>query len=232
MEKVELISEIDLNLVKQKHRDEDAIIYQHYVIVSDGTVYKYHKRTSGIVRCGDRFKLDTSINGRKVAKVFNSIEEALLYRDKIEKEEGVRVNRIGDLVEIKCSIHKGYKCIKIWENGCKKIRLLHRIILEFFVGQSPDDKTMALHIDDNKLNNHVNNLYWGDDYDNTCDKIRNGIILKGERNPNSKITYTDVLNIRKIYKLGVFQSEIAGMYDIGQSQVSRIIRGESWTEER
>lgn len=50
----------------------------------------------------------------------------------------------------------------------------------------------------------------------------------GERNGSAKITTNDVHCIRALYAKGCLQKEIAEMFGLGQSHISRIIRGESW----
>lgn len=51
---------------------------------------------------------------------------------------------------------------------------------------------------------------------------------KGSRNKNSKITEADVSVIRKMYKDGVSQRQIAERFPITQTVVSDIVRKESW----
>ena len=55
----------------------------------------------------------------------------------------------------------------------RKVRI-HRLVCETFHGPAPADKPHACHRDDNKLNNHADNLYWGSFSDNIQDQIRNG----------------------------------------------------------
>lgn len=52
-------------------------------------------------------------------------------------------------------------------------RYVHILVLEAFVGLRPPG-LMGLHEDDDKLNNRVGNLRWGDRSDNQLDMVRNG----------------------------------------------------------
>ena len=52
-------------------------------------------------------------------------------------------------------------------------RYVHHLVLEAFVGPRPEG-LMALHYDDDYMNNHVGNLYWGTLSQNTLDSVRNG----------------------------------------------------------
>lgn len=49
------------------------------------------------------------------------------------------------------------------------------MILLAFVGPAPKGRKLARHLDDNRRNNAVENLAWGNDQDNHDDAIRNGI---------------------------------------------------------
>lgn len=51
---------------------------------------------------------------------------------------------------------------------------------------------------------------------------------RGEKNSQTKLTESDVHEIRRLYTGGWLQREIAGEYDIHQSGVSRICRDKQW----
>jgi hypothetical protein len=50
----------------------------------------------------------------------------------------------------------------------------------------------------------------------------------GESNPEAKINRAAADDIRERYDNGESQSEIAGVYQIDKSQISRIVRGVAW----
>lgn len=56
--------------------------------------------------------------------------------------------------------------------GASARSLVHRLVLEAFVGPRPAGM-QGLHNDDDKLNNHVANLRWGTQADNARDAVRN-----------------------------------------------------------
>src|SRR5690606_12491028 len=51
---------------------------------------------------------------------------------------------------------------------------------------------------------------------------------KGEGNPCSKLTEADVIEIKKLIRDGIKQSEIAKMKDIPRYTVNKISRGTAW----
>jgi hypothetical protein len=55
----------------------------------------------------------------------------------------------------------GYVMVTIFKNTVRMPSLIHRLVLLTFVGLPPEGKEIGMHIDDNKLNNHVSNLKWG-----------------------------------------------------------------------
>src|SRR5699024_277444 len=79
---------------------------------------------------------------------------------------------------------------------------VHRLVAKAFLGDSPPNKTHVLHKDDIKTNNHVSNLYWGDDADNMRDMIKNGRLLRGSDKTDAKLSEEDIENIRAKYAEG------------------------------
>ena len=76
--------------------------------------------------------------------------------------------------------------------------LVHRLVLEAFVGPAPEDKPLGLHWDDDPANNCLGNLRWGSRSDNMHDRVRNGGVKARARckrgheyTPENTYTYTD-----------------------------------------
>lgn len=53
----------------------------------------------------------------------------------------------------------GYLLIKLWKNDCYKHFMVHRLVAEAFI-PNPDNLPIINHKDENKSNNHVDNLEW------------------------------------------------------------------------
>ena len=53
----------------------------------------------------------------------------------------------------------GYKRVYLWKDGRKQNMLVHRLVALSFL-PNPDGYSDVNHIDENKSNNHVDNLYW------------------------------------------------------------------------
>ena len=72
-------------------------------------------------------------------------------------------------------ITNGYLQVELrGENGARKGKLVHRLVLEAFIGPPPSDGLQACHNDGNQLNNRLDNLRWDTPAENTRDVFRHG----------------------------------------------------------
>ena len=69
----------------------------------------------------------------------------------------------------------GHIAVGLSLDGVQKTVRVHRLVAEAFItNDDPEGKPHVLHWDDDKENNHVSNLRWGNPSDNMRDKVRNG----------------------------------------------------------
>lgn len=136
----------------------------------------------------------------------------------------VRSHHIPEKVLAPGKTSAGYYVVNIYgPNGRRNQRLVHRLVLEAFVGPCPPGMECC-HGDDNKTNNTVKNLRWGTRAENIADRRRQGP-LKG----CSKLTETDVHFIRHWLRKGYTNRLISKKFGISDGAISRIKRGKSWT---
>ena len=69
--------------------------------------------------------------------------------------------------------NNGYMCVRLWNNNTYTSRTLHTLIATHFL-ENPNNLPCVLHKNDNKLDNTLENLYFGDYKDNGADAKRNG----------------------------------------------------------
>jgi predicted XRE-type DNA-binding protein len=101
------------------------------------------------------------------------------------------------------------------------------IICCAFHGPKPFPLAEVAHWDGNSKNDAPSNLRWATHSENIKDTKRyDPGYHVGERNGHCKIRDVDIDNILDLYKRGYKQREIAKIYGISQSHVSRIVRGE------
>jgi hypothetical protein len=71
-------------------------------------------------------------------------------------------------------------------------------------------------------------LYAGTRKQNVADGLRKGTMLLGKRNGSTKLSKTDVLNIRRRVYLGEMQMEIAEDFGVTAACISNIMARRSW----
>ncbi len=121
--------------------------------------------------------------------------------------------------------HRGprrtYLCVDLTRDGRRHSFLLHRLILEAFVGPRPVGMECR-HLDGNPQNNALSNICWGTHAENGTDTRRLGRYAV-------KLTEQQVREIRTRYAAGgVLQRELAEEYGTTRMNVSSIINRASW----
>ena len=132
---------------------------------------------------------------------------------------------------LKCSTCNkfGHLFSKLIKNGERKSFLIHRLVLENFVGPCPEGLETRHHNGDAQ-DNRLENLCWGTPLENACDRKVHGTNNEGERNGRAKLTNESVAQMKKEYAAGQFsQARLARRYDIHPSVVSTIVHGKRWS---
>jgi len=125
--------------------------------------------------------------------------------------------------------NNGYLGVGLFKNGIRKDFLVHRLVLETFIGPCPKGKE-GCHNDGNKENNFIGNLRWDTKKENCKDRKIHG----NERNQNGSKNNMAKLNdnkIREIIKLhleGKSNTEIAKIFNVSQPNVSLIVNRKTW----
>lgn len=106
----------------------------------------------------------------------------------------------------------------------------HRIAWQIFTGQPVPKGVLVLHSCDNPACCNIKHLSLGSPQDNMNDKMSRGreINLKGQDCPSAKLTQANVLEIFERLTNGESQYSIAKVFNISQTTVSEIARGEIW----
>ena len=124
---------------------------------------------------------------------------------------------------------KGCKYMRVLitnEKG-RKVALVHRVILETFVGPCPPGKE-SCHYDGDRTNNHIENLRWDTRKNNFVDRERHGHTMKGERHHFTKFANKDIVDIRLRARMGETHKSIAKSYDVTRQTISYIVRRDTW----
>lgn len=114
-----------------------------------------------------------------------------------------------------------------------KTERAHRLMFKLFY-QVDIDGWCVLHKCDNPLCINPEHLFLGTLADNMQDAMRKGRLkvptssLFGEANPAAVLTQADVNVIRDHLRAGATQAQIAILFGVSESNISRIKRGETW----
>lgn len=128
-------------------------------------------------------------------------------------------------------IHDGHFRIDLYSfNGIAKIRAVHHLVLEAFVGPCPDGHECC-HADGDAGNNALANLRWDTHSANCLDAVRhgtfNGLHKKGVHHPASKLTEAAVAFIRSD-KHSLTHQTLADIFGVSRENISRVMRRETW----
>ena len=106
----------------------------------------------------------------------------------------------------------------------RKKRLVHRMVLETFVGACPEGMQGAL-FDGDRSNPELSNLRWASRSENERDKRRHGRDNRGERHGMAKLTPGKV---RAIRRSAGRVTDVARRFGISAPTVCDIRSGRSW----
>jgi hypothetical protein len=116
------------------------------------------------------------------------------------------------------------------QEGRPRIRkLVHRLVLETFVGPCPPDM-QGCHNNGDFTDNRLDNLRWDTCKANMADKRRHGTMARGSRIGTSKLIQADVDEIRRLSAEGKTNAWIGKAFGVRDCHVGRIVRRVCWAE--
>lgn len=132
-------------------------------------------------------------------------------------------------IMIKNFSKRQYLNVKLTQKGDPKTFKVHRLVANAFI-PNPENKPQVNHIDGIKTNNRVENLEWCTNKENMHHAIVNGLkkSIRGEGNPNAKLSIEKVKQIKQLLDLGFLQDEVAEVYGVGSRCISKIKTGIRW----
>lgn len=130
------------------------------------------------------------------------------------------------------TLRGGYKQLNIRLSGNRRHSLyVHKFVAKHFIPKTNEEKEFVVHLDENKNNNHWQNLKWMTRAELTQWQIDHGI-YKSEnkkRASNTKMTESKVKLLKKWIQEGKTKKKIlAKRFGISTMQLNRIERGENW----
>ena len=164
------------------------------------------------------------------------------FWSKVDKNGPIRAHcpELGPCWVWTACLEQGYG--RIWFEGSPK--RAHRVAWEITHGSIPEGMCVC-HKCDNPPCCNPNHFFLGTKADNTADRDAKGrtakgdtngarlhpeklVIMRGEDCGKSKLTESDIAEIRKRLATGEMQRSIAEDFDITQANVSAINTGKTW----
>jgi hypothetical protein len=118
----------------------------------------------------------------------------------------------------------GYPFCNLFRNGKSRMNYVHTMVLEAFVGKRPDGM-ICCHNDGNPSNSTLGNLRWGTPAENNEDMALHGTRLVGMRQPNSKLSDQQVLEIRAST---MTTASLARLLSVSESTVRKVRKVRAW----
>lgn len=125
-----------------------------------------------------------------------------------------------------------YLCVGLHKNGHKKSHMIHRLMLETFIGPCPKGKE-GCHNDGNPENNLIENLRWDTRSANVKDSIKHNTRFQadntGSKNHFAKLNEKQVRIIRWLLKENKLSlTEIAKIFGVHYSTIYDIKNNKTW----
>jgi len=112
-----------------------------------------------------------------------------------------------------------------YRNKMKKWRA-HRYIYNEIHGLP--DGLLVCHSCDNRKCVRPSHLFLGTSADNSRDMVSKSRSCSGESNPMSKLSASDVIEIRRLSEMGKSQKYLSEKYGVCDGHISRIINRKKW----
>lgn len=122
---------------------------------------------------------------------------------------------------------RGYHLYSLQRGGKQSSRLVHRLVLEAFVGNRPHEAECC-HADGDRGNNHLSNLRWDTPLANHGDAMRHGTHPRGATHGCARITEEQARLIIEQLDAGHPATRVAADLVVGLHVVYGIRQGKTW----
>jgi len=118
----------------------------------------------------------------------------------------------------------GYLLVSLYIKGVSQKLKAHRITAQAFI-PNPENKPEVNHKKGIKTDNRVSELEWNTEPENKKHALENGLMVSGEKHPNSKLTEIQVLEIRASKLSHV---ELSLLYNTNRTNIIKIVNRQRW----
>ncbi len=174
-----------------------------------------------------------------IRDLWNEQWKTIVFDDYVHPDENYKLSNHGRLTKIRddkevlfepYNMH-GYLYFRVKKIEKKKFKTyyLHKILAQHFLEQN--DGVYVIHVDYNKLNNHIDNLKWVTKREKEIHQFSNPNYKKPEKFTSAKLTENDVRRIKKMLNNPDRRTRlkiIAKQFGVSTMQLQRIKTGENW----
>ena len=141
----------------------------------------------------------------------------------------IRGIRRRDFIILKPHDNGSRLAVNLFNADGNKTTLVHHVVLKTFNCDKPLNLECC-HNDGNYKNNYIGNLRWDTRKSNIADSVKHGTFKRDSGNDcvSSKLTESDVLEIRELIIKGITHRKIGEMYNVHHSTIGSINRGLTW----
>ena len=123
----------------------------------------------------------------------------------------------------------GYPRTSLTNGTTQKSAMVHRLVLEAFVGPCPRGHESG-HLDGNRQNCNIDNLAWITKSENQQHRFLHGTDDCGARNHHASLTWQQAAEARAMFVAGVAQVRIAEQFNVTKGVINRIVHGQSYVD--
>lgn len=179
----------------------------------------------------------------KDQKMFEELKSEILQLEQDKKaliSENINFNQIKEIstqIEKKKRNLSKKRQINLKKRTIYFHGLVHRLVAQYFLPKPLPNQVIVAHKDYDKLNNKVENLVWMTKEENLEHQSKSPFVIAERKkrkvtqkdNPrSSKLTETEVMLMKKQLRRGKPIKQIAKNFQISNTQIIRIKKGENW----
>jgi|SRR5580700_3783822 hypothetical protein len=148
----------------------------------------------------------------------------------VSRDGRIWTNRVGNRwKQLKPFAEKAYGHLKVTLFGVvPRIRAVHRLVLESFVGPCPPGMECRHFPDRDVTNNRLENLQWGTRLENQADRFKHGTAKGGESHYLAKFSNEVAKEIRRRYDGGESQASLSRAFNASKSVIRAIVIGKTY----